>query len=102
MHVIRLLFAVAACGLLLAPAAKAGPNVALCVALENNFNECMRQQQRQNAAGGWNNGYGQGYGHSWGDNDWDEGYGRHPHPYAAKQAECARWLTAIQQNNCVR
>jgi hypothetical protein len=108
--------------LLAASAAKAGPNVPLCLALENNFNECMRQQQRQNAWGGggqgWGGGYGQGdygrggYGHGgydrgWGDGDWDDGYGGYPRPRrqprgAAKQAECARWLAAIQQNNCAR
>jgi hypothetical protein len=84
--------------LLAASAAKAGPHVPLCFALQNNFNECMRQQQRQNAWGG-------GYDRGWGDWDEDDGYEhyrrqRHQQRGAAKQAECARWLFAIQQNNC--
>jgi hypothetical protein len=109
----KCLIPIAVAGALLAgSAAKAGPNVPLCFALQNNFNECMRQQQRQSA---WGGGYGQGYGqggygrggydHGWGDGDRDDGYDSYPRPRrqprgGAKQAECARWLFAIQQNNC--
>jgi hypothetical protein len=98
------LLVAAATALLAAPAAEAGPNVPLCLSLENSYNACIRQAQRQNAWGGYGGGWdgGQGWG---GDGGWDDDYyrGRRRQQRAlSKQAECARWLYAIQQNNCVR
>jgi hypothetical protein len=108
--------------------AKAAPNPALCMALAENYNQCQRQAQRQNYQGGWGGGYGydRGYGGGWGGHD-DDGWGGHRHGGGwggdgygydrgygggwggrgygggrpqAKQAECARWLVALQQNQC--
>lgn len=77
-----------------------GPNAPLCFALQNNFNQCMLQQQRLNARNA--------YANRWDDwEGWDDPYAyerrRWRHQRAVnKQAECARWLYAIQQNNCVQ
>jgi len=105
-----LLLAAASAALLCATAAYAGTNVAMCVALSNNYNQCMREQARGGGyggyGGGWGGGYEGGYG-GWGggyDGDgWDNGYGHYRRGGRAqgKQAECARWLVALQQNNCV-
>ncbi len=109
-----LLLAAASATLLCATAAYAGTNVAMCVALSNNYNQCMREQARGGGGygGGWGGGYEGGYGGGWG-GGYDDGYGgwgggydngyrnyRRGHAQA-KQAECARWLVALQQNNCV-
>lgn len=86
--------------------ARAAPNPSLCFALAENFNQCQRQAQRQ-SRGGYGGGYGYdggGYGYDgggWGDED-DYYRGRRRAGRAqAKQAECARWLVAMQQNNCM-
>lgn len=95
--------------------AKAAPNPALCFALAENYNQCQRQASRQ--GGGWGGGWGRGSGGGWdggrgydrngyggggwgggGDYDWRRRGGRGQ----SRQAECARWLVAMQQNNCVR
>lgn len=98
---------VAAIALLGATAAEAGPNVPLCLSLQNSYNACMVQAQRQGWGGyggwggGYDNGYG-GYGGGWGDDDDYYRYQRRQYRSASKQAECARWLYAIQQAGCVR
>ena len=93
--------------------ARAAPNPALCFALAENFNQCQRQAQRQGRGGyGYDGGgYGGGYGHDGGGYGYDGGGWGDDDPYAwrrrrsgraqAKQAECARWLVAMQQNNCM-
>lgn len=93
------LLAAALTTLLAVSAAQAGPNVPLCLSLQNSYNVCMQQARRQNA---WD-----GYGHGWDGGGWDDGYDyyrgqRRQRRALSKQAECARWLYAIQQNNCVR
>lgn len=66
--------AAAAFALLAAGAANAGPNVPLCLAIENNYNNCLLQQQRQPQGGG---GYGGGdYGGDYGGGYGGGGYGR--------------------------
>jgi hypothetical protein len=79
-------------------AGEAGPNVPLCLTLQNSYNACMVQAQRQQA---WD-----AYRQQW-DDDWDDGYDyyrqqRRQQRAVAQQAQCARWLYAIQQNGCVR
>ncbi|WP_442755082.1 hypothetical protein ACNHKD_00010 [Methylocystis sp. JAN1] len=99
----RLAFLVASAPALLgATAAKAGPNVPLCLSLQNSYNACMVQAQRQQGWGGYGHGWGDGYGGGWGDDDDYYRYQRRQQRGVAKQAECARWLYAIQQNGCVR
>ncbi len=103
-----LLLLAAASALTAAPAAKAGPNVGACVYLSNGYNNCMNEAARQNRwGGGYGGEWGGGYGPGWGDDGWDPEYEYYRRQRAqgrsqAKQAECARWLYAIQQNNCVR
>lgn len=97
------LFAAVATALAVSSAAQAGPNVAVCVTLQNNYNACMVQAQRQQGwggqgyGGGWDGGYG-----GWGDDDDYYRQQRRQRRAVSKQAECARWLYAIQQNGCVR
>jgi hypothetical protein len=105
MRLVKYAFVVlaAAAGALAASAAKAGPNAPLCLMLENNYNQCIVQAQRQGGYGGdYDRGWGGGPGGGWDD---DRGYYRRQRGQGAsqaKQAECARWLVSIQQNNCVR
>ncbi|HEY8160830.1 MAG TPA: hypothetical protein VIF34_00975 [Methylocystis sp.] len=97
----------AAGALTAAPTAKAGPNVEVCLYLSNQYNNCMNEAAGENRrgaryGGGWGGGYGPGWGDGW---DPERDYYRRQRAQArsqAKQTECARWLYAIQQNNCVR
>lgn len=96
--------AAAAAALFGATAVKAGPNAPLCLSLQNSYNACMVQAQRMGwrGHGGWGGGYDNGYGGGWGGDDDYRHYQRRQYRSASKQAECARWLYAIQQNGCVR
>lgn len=105
MTVARHLFLLAATtGLIVATAAaaQAGPNVAVCLALQNNYNACMVQAQRQQGWGG--GGYGGGGG--WGGGGWDDDdyyrQQRRQQRAFSRSAHCNKWLYAIQQNGCVR
>lgn len=84
--------------------AAAAPNVPLCFALAEQFNQCQRQAQRQSRYGGYG-GYGGGYYGGYHDG-WDGGGYGYGNPYGgrhraqAKQAQCAQILVAMQQNRC--
>ncbi len=83
--------------------AKAAPNVPLCFSLSQSYNQCQQQAQWQNHGGGGGYGGGYGYGGGWGGDDDDAYYWRQRRAQRAqsKQAECARWLVAMQANHCM-
>lgn len=124
-----LLLAGAACALLGAPAAQAGgPNIPFCLALQENYNACIRQQQARQrggwggGGGGWDRrgrdydgyddddrgyrrGYGDGYGYGRG--GYGDGYGRGGYGggYGRRgggnpQAACMNWLIQIKAAGC--
>ena len=94
------LAATVAGALLGAPAAQAGPNVPLCFAIANNYNQCLRQHQRGGGGGGW---HGGGYGLEEGYGGWDDDYREYRRQRRAGRAQqaCAPWLLQMQANNCI-
>jgi hypothetical protein len=107
-----ILAAAVAGGLFGAPAAQAGPNVPLCFAIANNYNQCLRQHQR-GGGGGWHGGggYGGGYGgggygrggYGGGYGGWDDDYSQYRRQRRAGRAQqaCAPWLLQMQANRCI-
>lgn len=89
-----LLLAVAASAILGAPAVEAGPNVPLCLAIQNNYNACIQQQSRY--GGGY--GYGRGHGGGWGGDAY--GYRRQQRRAQHAQAACAPWIVQLKANRC--
>lgn len=92
------------------PSAQAAPNVPLCFAIANNYNNCMRQFQRGGGRHGWNNagpgsygGYGGG---GWNGGDYDDDYQyrvyRQQRRAARAQANCAIWLAQMQASGCTQ
>ncbi len=90
--------------------ALAGPNVPLCFAIAENYNRCMRDQQRHGGHGGYG-GHGGQYG-QWGHDDEYGGYGgygddeggyrgRGRRRAERAQAACAVWLMQMQANGCI-
>ncbi|GLI94776.1 hypothetical protein [Methylocystis echinoides] len=100
-----------------ASAAQAGgPNVAVCLALQNEFGKCVNNYQRQPRrgwdGGGYDRGYGGGgygggyggrpgggYGGQWGDDG--DGW-RRPRPQRGGDAAaaCQGWLIQMKAANC--
>lgn len=68
-----LIGAACATAMLASPSAKSA-NVPLCLAIAQNYNNCVRQHQRA-GRGPHGPGYGHGYGYPGGDYGDDEGYG---------------------------
>ena len=115
-----LLFGSGLAAAIAAPPASAAPNVPLCFAIANNYNECVRQQQRHGAGprrpyygeeedddygpgpgrGRYAPGYGGGY----------PGYGERPY-YGGRHSDrygqrprgnpCAAWLLQMRANQCI-
>jgi hypothetical protein len=85
-----LFFFILTAALLVAPAVRAGGNLGVCIAIQQNFNNCAAQQQRQAQWNEW---------HEW--HGWDEpnyGYGR-PH-WRRRPIDCTPWIYALKANNC--
>lgn len=92
--------------------AQAGPNVPLCIAIQNNYNNCLVQQNRRAGVygGGYGRGYGGGYGGygggwggGWGDDDEGGYYGggqRNSARAAQAQQACMGWIAQLKANNC--
>lgn len=120
-----LLLTGAICALLGAPAARAGgPNVAVCLTLQESYNACIREQQRRQRGGwggGWDgdegrgdwgrrggydrddDGYGRGYGGGYGGGygrGYGGGYGRRHGGGGNPQAACMNWLLQIKAAGC--
>jgi len=96
--------------------AAAGPNVPLCFAIANNYNNCVRQHQHHGGGpprprygeaddddygpapgrgrGGY--GYGYGYGGSPHHGGYGDRYGRGP-----RGNPCAAWLLQMRANQCI-
>lgn len=69
-------------------AASAGPNVPLCLAMQNNYNDCVRHQQARERHHRWEE-----------QNDWDRP------PWAPPRrrrhsADCGAWLLQLKANGC--
>lgn len=79
--------------------AEAAPNVPLCLAIANNYNNCIRQHQRRAwFHDQWDDDGGDGYGY-------DGGYGgyghrRHRRHNGDAASACAVWLIPMQANHC--
>ena len=108
-----------------APMARAAQNVPLCFAIAENYNNCMRQNQRPRywGGGGWGGGYAQhegyrgyggygGYGGGYDGGGWgggghgdyyDDDYHqyRRARRYHRAQGQCAVWLAQMQANGCM-
>jgi len=104
---VRILALAAVAGALLpAPAAEAGANAPLCLAIANNYNNCMRQFQRGGQHRGWGSGdeYGAYDGRGWngGYYDEDDEYRAYRQQRRAQraQANCAIWLAQMQASGC--
>ena len=73
------------CALMSATASHAGPNPALCLAIQNNFNNCMRHNQWLEREA---------------EEDWDDApWWRHRHRGGAQ--DCNAWLFQLKANGCV-
>ncbi len=67
--------------------APAGPNVPLCLAMQNNYNDCVRHQQRREH---WENRDG-----------WERPPWAPPHPRRSHHsADCSVWLIQLKANGC--
>lgn len=84
----RTLFVLAfAAAALASSIAQAGGNLGVCIAIQQNFNNCAAQQQRQAEIEQWR--------------QWEEGpyyYGR-PH-WRRRAIDCTPWIYALKANNC--
>lgn len=80
--------------------AEAAPNVPLCLAIANNYNNCIRDHQRR----AWRQ-------DQWGDDGedgyrYDDGYygghhyRRHRRHHGDAASACAAWLIPMQANHC--
>jgi hypothetical protein len=71
---------------LLSSLAQAGGNLGVCIAIQQNFNNCAAQQQRQAERDQWEK--------------WEDGpyYGRRHWRHRA--IDCTPWIYALKANNC--
>jgi hypothetical protein len=84
-----LFFCVLCAATLVAPAVKAGGNMGVCIAIQQNFNNCAAQQQRQAEWERWR---------EWnGGDDWDNPYRHRRH---RRPIDCTAWVYALKANNC--
>jgi|APFre7841882630_1041343.scaffolds.fasta_scaffold138669_2 hypothetical protein len=82
-------FLILTAAVLVAPIAEAGGNMAVCIAIQQNFNNCAAQQQRQAEWNQWR---------EWNDGDEPYYYG-HRH-WRRRPIDCTPWIYALKANNC--
>lgn len=67
--------------------APAGPNVPLCLAMQNNYNDCVRRQQARQ--------------HHWEEREWERPPWAHPHGRRHHQSvDCNVWILQLKANGC--
>jgi hypothetical protein len=79
-------------GVFAPPAALAGPNVPLCLAMQNNFNKCVRHQRAREQRRRWEAEHSYGY---YEDRPpWERHHRRH------SGEDCNAWLLQLKANGC--
>lgn len=63
----------------------AGPNVPLCLAMENNYNECVRHERARERRH-----------HEYEEEEW----GRGPHERHRRGSQCGAWLVQLKAQGC--
>jgi len=66
-------------------AAWAGPNVPLCFAMQNNYNECVRRERAKERRH-----------HEYEQDEW----GRGPREHRRRGSDCDAWLVQLKANGC--
>ncbi|MBU3888334.1 hypothetical protein FM996_20735 [Methylosinus sporium] len=78
----------------LAPkAAFAGPNVPLCFAMQNNYNDCVRRERARERRR-------HEYEDEWGRGPYEREWGHRPHERRRRGSECDAWLVQLKAQGC--
>ena len=86
---ISLLYLILAAGVSLAggfapKAAWAGPNVPMCLAMQNNYNECVRRERARERH----------------HHEYEDEWGRGPREHRRGGSECGAWLVQLKAQGC--
>jgi hypothetical protein len=74
---------------------RAGPNLPLCLAIENNYNQCIRNEQARER---WRRAEEDEY---WDRPDWDRPPWARPHRHRARhRVDCNAWILQLKANGC--